>query len=858
MLRFRGIIMQMFKKTAILKSPYAKGKQKEKYLMVFLCAFLGMMVAFLPSMIVNKGIFLYYGDFNSQQMMFYQHANEAVREGAAAWDWGTDLGSNFIGSYSFYLLGSPFFWLSTLFPLKAVPYLIPWLLALKTAVAALTSYAYIRRFVKNPNASFIGAMLYAFSGFQTYNVFFNHFHDVTAFFPLLLLGFELLTQDHKKGAFALAVAICATISYFFFVCEVVFMVIYFFIRCTDKEFKIDLKIFGLLIFEAVVGVMISAAILIPAVIDVFSNPRVSSRLYGLDMVIYSENVRIPRIIQSFFMLSDMPARINILNSDKARWASMAGYLPMFSMCGVIAFMRTRKKSWLTKMVAVCGIMACVPVLNSIFVMFNSSYYARWYYMPILIMCLMTAKVIDENKADLKKGFVPVVAVCAVFIGIGMLPTQENGKTVYGKVPEYIELYYIQAIVTVLMLIMLFYIIYRLGDNRKNWYRIVNTMTAAACIICMTSSVIYGAAQGDDNADYIERAINGSDNINMAKLDGDMSGSQNNFYRIDTSENVDNWCMFWGLSSMRTFHSVVPTSIMDFYSSIGQTRDVASRMETKLYPLRGLFSVKYYFKELSDAQLKGTAQNNPPETIANLAGFKYVDTQNGFNIYENEYYVPMGFTYDYYTTDGIIQSAQEVHKTNILMNAVVLDQSQIIKYSDILKKYSYTPSELTADNYKVTCEEKRTHSCYYFKEDTNGFDAKIDLDESKLVFFSVPYEQGWTAEVNGEPAEIEKVSYGFMAVKCPAGDNTITFRYKTAGLAEGKIISAAGWGILLIYVAAGYIYGKKRPEKVLVSITDEGNAEENSDTGLENSGSDEIQENVQAEENSRDNENGSDQ
>lgn len=851
MLRFRGIIMQMFKKTAILKSPYDKGKQKEKYLMVFLCAFFGMMVAFLPSMIVNKGIFLYYGDFNSQQMMFYQHANEAVREGATAWDWGTDLGSNFIGSYSFYLLGSPFFWLSTLFPLKAVPYLIPWLLALKTAVAALTSYAYIRRFVKKPNASFIGAMLYAFSGFQTYNVFFNHFHDVTAFFPLLLLGFELLTQDHKKGAFALAVAICATISYFFFVCEVVFTVIYFFLRCTDKEFKIDLKIFGLLIFEAVVGVMISAAILIPAVIDVFSNPRVSSRLYGLDMVIYSENVRIPRIIQSFFMLSDMPARINILNSDKARWASMAGYLPMFSMCGVIAFMRTRKRSWATKLVAVCGIMACVPVLNSVFVMFNSSYYARWYYMPILIMCLMTAKVIDENKADLKKGFVPVVAVCAIFIGIGMLPTQENGKTVYGKVPEYIELYYIQAIVTVLMLIMLFYIIYRLGENRKNWYRIANTMTAAACIICMTSSVIYGAAQGDDNADYIERAINGSDNIDMAKLDGDMSGSQNNFYRIDTSENVDNWCMFWGLSSMRTFHSVVPTSIMDFYSSIGQTRDVASRMETKLYPLRGLFSVKYYFKELSDAQLKGTAQNNPSETIANLAGFKYVDTQNGFNIYENEYYVPMGFTYDYYTTDGIIRSAQEVHKTNILMNAVVLDQSQVIKYSDILKKYSYAPSELTADNYKAACEEKRAHSCYYFKEDTNGFDAKIDLDESKLVFFSVPYEQGWTAEVNGEPAEIEKVSYGFMAVKCPAGDNTITFRYKTAGLAEGKIISAAGWGILLIYIAAGYIYSKKHPEKVLISITEEGGSEETPDKGSEKSGSDEIQENVEAEENGGD-------
>lgn len=778
--------------------------------MVFVVAFLGMMVSFIPSMIVNKGIFLYYGDFNSQQMMFYYHANEAVKNGAMGWDWGTDLGANFIGSYSFYLLGSPFFWLSTLFPLNAVPYLMPWLLSLKTAVAALTSYAYIRRFVTNPNSCFAGSMLYAFSGFQIYNVFFNHFHDVTAFFPLLLLGFELLTQDGKKGAFAIPVAICACISYFFFVCEVVFTIIYFVIRCTDKKFKMNIKIFGLLALESVLGVMISACILLPAVIDVITNPRVTNYLFGLDMVFYSENVRIPRIIQSFFMLPDMPARVNILNSDKARWASMAGYLPMFSMCGVIAFMRTRKKHWMSKIVLVSAVMACVPVLNASFVLFNSSYYARWYFMPILIMCLMTAKVMEENSDDLKKGFIPVTVVCTVFLLIGLLPKKEKDKIVFGKVPKYIDLYWIQAIVTVLMTVMLFFVIYQLG--KEKWYRAVNFMTAAACIICMTSSVIYGVVQGDYNADYIERAINGADNLNMAKLDGDTSDSQNNFYRIDTSENVDNWCMFWGLSSMRTFHSVVPTSIMDFYTSIGQQRDVASRMDTNLYPLRGLFSVKYYFDELNDKQLKGEEENVPSEHINNLNGFKYVDTQNGFNIYENENFIPMGFAYDYYTTNEEVEFAAEVHKTRMLLKALVLDDKQIEKYSDILDKYYYDFTDMNSGSYEALCREKRSESCYYFKEDTNGFDARIDLESPKLVFFSVPYEKGWTAEVNGRPVDIEKVSYGFMAVKCPSGDSEITFRYKTAGLAEGKIITFVGAGLLVAYAAAGYVLKKRSVTK----------------------------------------------
>lgn len=797
----------MFQKTGFLKRSGEK-KEKEKYLLLFIVAFVGMLIAFLPTMITNDGIFLYYGDFNSQQMMFYEHANEMVRNGNMAWDWGTDLGANFIGSYSFYLLGSPFFWLSTLFPLKAVPFLIPWLLCLKTAVAAVTAYAFIRRFVSNTNACFAGAMLYAFSGFQAYNVFFNHFHDVTAFFPLLLLGFEMLVQDKKKGAFAIAVGICASISYFFFVCEVVFVVIYFFIRCTDKEFKIDMKTFGLLIFEAIVGVMLSAIILLPACIEVLSNPRLDGRLYGMDMVFYNENVRIPRIIQAFFMMSDMPARINILTSDKAKWASLAGYLPMFSMCGVIAFMRTKKKHWATKLIAVSGIMACIPILNSAFVLFNSSYYARWYYMPILIMCLMTAKVISDNKDDLKKGYLPVVIVCAFFLIIGMLPKKENGELVFGKVPEYPELYYIQAIITIVMTFALGSIIYFASDHKK-YHQIVAVTTSVACVVCMTASVCYGAAQASSlHYQYIDDAIYGKEDLDMEKLDEKYTDSDNNFYRIDTSPNVDNWCMFWGLSSMRTFHSVVPTSIIDFYQAIGQTRDVASRMETNLYPLRGLFSVRYYFNQVQN-------QGTPLEYMDTLEGFKYVDTQNGFHIYENENWIPMGFAYDKYIDDSAIKSANDVDKTNLLLEALVLNNEQVAKYSGVITRYDQSSEVRDRETYKAACKDKQQNSCYYFKEDTNGFDAKINLEGDKLVFFSVPYEDGWTATVNGAEAEIEKVSYGFMAVLCHDGENEIRFNYKTAGLTEGKIITLSGFIIFAAYVGGNYCYSRKKKAAVPV-------------------------------------------
>ncbi|MBQ8724410.1 MAG: YfhO family protein [Oscillospiraceae bacterium] len=75
----------------------------------FALGFLTLIITILPIMIAEKGYFIYYGDYNAQQIPFYSLASDAVKSGSFGWNWNTDLGSNFIGSYAFYLFGSPFF-----------------------------------------------------------------------------------------------------------------------------------------------------------------------------------------------------------------------------------------------------------------------------------------------------------------------------------------------------------------------------------------------------------------------------------------------------------------------------------------------------------------------------------------------------------------------------------------------------------------------------------------------------------------------------------------------------------------------------------------------------------------------------
>ena len=214
------------------------GRRDQMLRTMLLCA-LTAAVFFLPFYLIDGGFFHYAGDFNSQQISFYRYMNGFIKgggypdgmAGAArnTFSWATDLGSGAMNAYSFYLYGSPFFWLSLIFPQNWLPYLMVPLLILKFAVAGGGAYRYLCRYVRRTDYAMLGACLYAFSGFSVYNVFFNHFVDVVALFPWMLWALDetLYEQEKHYGLFAFWVGVNLLNNYFFFIGQVIFLVIYF-------------------------------------------------------------------------------------------------------------------------------------------------------------------------------------------------------------------------------------------------------------------------------------------------------------------------------------------------------------------------------------------------------------------------------------------------------------------------------------------------------------------------------------------------------------------------------------------------------------------------------------------------------
>ncbi len=778
--------------------------QKKRHWQAFLIACGMAVVLFAPTLILGKGLFTYYGDYNVQQIPFYQLAHRAVRSGSLMWNWETDLGANFIASYSFYLLFSPFFWLTLPFPTAWLPYMMAPLFVLKFSCAAFTAYFYVKRFVEDTRYAVIGGILYSFSGFMVYNIFFNHFHDVVVFFPLLLIGLEMLLKENKRGFFAFAVFINAIVNYWFFIGEVVFVILYFCIRCTDKtlvpNFRTLLKKFGLCWLEAIIGGLMAMAVLLPSCLALLGNPRTGadSLLSGWSLIYHSSPQRYLNIISVFFFPPDMPSRPNFFPDHGAKWSSLAAWLPFVSMCGVIAYLQSTKHDWLRKMIAACIVFAFCRGLNSAFILLNGSYYTRWFYMFVLMNVLATVIALERSSRgfDVERGIKWTAFITvAIALMVGLTPNETDDGLRIGLM-KYVPEFWSWVLIAVGSLI-LFVILFK---KFKKSPKFANAMLIGVIIVGVIYSTVIvsvGRAISSTISDVLDVAIPGENVISLPEEEG-------SFERSDFYDCLENLGMFWSIPNIRCFHSIVPVSVMEFYPSVGVTRDVSSKPDVKLYELRALLSVKWLF-------IQETTKKQDP-----MPGFSLYDNQMGMNIYINENYIPMGFTYDSYISEERYYEVAEANRPGLLLETMVLDDEAIERNSDLLSEYPEgVVNKLSYDAFENAVWERTLGSGYYFEYDNTGFTSKIELEKENLVFFSVPYEKGWRAYVNGEPAEIEKVNIGFMAVRVPEGDNEIRFEYFTPGLKLGAVCSVVGFIALAVYVTLHSLASRRQRIRLAV-------------------------------------------
>ena len=763
-------------------------QEKKYYRKAFLVTMIMAFAMFLPYVIFDKGYFIFYGDYNAQQIPFFKQCVEAVHNGTLGWDWKTDLGANFMGSYTYYTLGSPFFWFMCLFPASWAPYLMMPLLSVKFGLFGLFAFIYIRRFTARPQSALIGGILYAFSSFNLYNIFFQ-FQDAFIWFPLLLIAVEEAVVNKRRGVLALAVAINCLANYFFFIQECVFLLIYFLVRlAVDVKFSIKAKDFFCMAFECIVGVFIAGILFIPSIYQVLDVPRSKNTLANWSFLFFGDEQRYGLLFESFFFPPEIAARNKMFENANAKWSSVALYLPLFSMSGVIAFFKSAKKHWIKPLLLICLLFAFVPGLNSSFTLFNNNYYTRWFYMPTLICCLATALALENAEFDFKYGVRVTAIATGIIGGLALLApftktVTENGETKKIAVPRFMNIDYVIlwiaiALAVMALCAMVFLTKYREKVPQKDFMKRATTVTIAFSMLLG----FYFVGSGRSIGPYVGRF--------NKMVSSKFSIDDPEFYRIEGLDEINNVNMFWGMSSLKSFTSIIPGSTFEFYDLLGIERTVNSAPDYDRYALRAFARVKYIMVP-EDMVSSASA-------IDKLEIYDKIDKQGIYDIYKTDYALPMGFAYDdYYLTKDV---KDNVKVDNLMVRAAVLTEEQASKYSDILNPLdANTTGDVSLEEFKQDAQARIAEGVEDFAINKNGFTAVTHYTSEKLVVFSVPWCKGWSAAVNGKPAEVDKINGGMCAVRVPAGDTEISFTYTTPGLKIGIIMSIGGVLMFAVYM-----------------------------------------------------------
>ncbi len=735
-----------------------------KYVLTIIFSLIIAASIIIPRIIQGNGILTISADFNYQQIPFGINLNELIKEGKINWNWVNDLGSGFVGSFSFYNLGSIFFWITLIFPSKVYPYLIGPIMIIKYIIASLTAFIFLKRYVKNKDYAIIGALLYSFSGFQITNMLFNHFHDVVALFPLILIGMDKLVLDNKKGIFAISIAISAITNYFFFIGQVVFSIIYFLIKVITKQYKIDVKKFKELVIEAILGFGISMIIFIPSILFILNNPRVETS-WGIESAIKPSLITILEIGRAILM----PPEIMSMRSMfiQTNFSSIECYLPFVGTILYLTYIWKKPKDWISILIIICFICMVIPILNSLFFALTTTYYARWIYMLILMLALASIKTLDEN-IPIKNGIVLTMFGYLVF-AILVLIYSNRGNTIILN-----EKFVIQNLLISILGILGIVIIFNYKWKTK-------IFTSFLLIGISIVSIYIGNIFFDKNYDVVnieDYYIYKFEKEDYKKLDFIKDGE-----RSDGSINVEyNIGYIYNIPYLKNWNSTINANIVSFYNSIGIIRSIDTVIQED-NKIRDFLSVRYVFTKTGE-------ENNDMSLVKSIGEY---------NIYENPNFISMGIPYDYYILKSDYEKLDIKTKRDLLIYSVVLEEAQVQKYSTIMEKININEINEYNDKYNEYVEGLKTKTSYDFIYTKKGCNFKINAETNKFIVLSIPYDEGWTLKANGKEIEYENINNGLMGFAIEKGTSNIELEYSERGGKVGAIISVISIIGLTIYL-----------------------------------------------------------
>ena len=757
---------------------------------VFLVALLISFCTILPVLIQSGWNLYMVGDYMTQQIPFIKESRRMFLSGTPFWSWNTFLGANYLGSYSFYVYGSPFFWPLVILPERFLGTGLAAMFVLKHGVAAWTAFLYLKKHVRSKLYAAAGSFMYAFSFFSMDSTFYYHFLDVIALFPLVLYFTDEVLDNGKAYLLFLVSLVNALVNYYFYIGTSIFFLIYLIVRvCGSEKYKFK-DGFRCLMFYGLGG-LASAVILLPSALTLLETDKATSSHKNMLLAGVYAIPHIFKIIKGLILPSE-----GILSSavgfNYAPYCSTTAFLPLFGAFFWITELKGKSKTWSTRLMKICLLITVIPFGNGLFNLFSNMRYTRWWYCLVLILVLVSINVIEnlqQSKEDPRPKYKFAVRLITILtfvfyvllgvakaIWVYVLRYQNKievvriiGRYLSGNSfdKEYImrDLRYFLALGA---LIVLSYGVLMILIKKKFIFD-PKKVAVTTAVVCFLSYSLYL-----QNEIYTYRAAN-RDFVSAQAQTEETSYTSRTMNKMSYA----NYSMIINEPTISTFNSFKSHATSQFCRIAG-------------YEVGSMPTTKPFFN------------TQAIQTVLNTSKVIEEDKTE----HEAEYYAPFGYTYDYYVIDDGIKFTKNKKENNrrieLMTKACYVSKENEKKISGLLQKFD----ENETFDWKKESAERKASACTSFEMNSSGFKAVSEGNKERLVYFSIPNDTGWQVKVNGKDTDIVEINGRMIGVIVPPGRADIEADFVPPGLKAGAAVSA----VVFIGVSAYCLIDWQRKKK----------------------------------------------
>ena len=782
-----------------------------------------------------------FSDMYHQYMPFLSEFVHKIKAGEGLfYSYNVGIGSNFLALYVYYL-ASPFNWLVFLLPEGLIMEFMSYLVILRIGLMGLTFSVYLRKvFGKEDPAALLFSTAYALSGYlaaYNWNVMWL---DCLILLPLILLGAERLVREDKWVMYTVTLGLCILTNYYISIMICIFLVLYFgmlliteYHTMTEGQSQKVKTVFGRIgrfAFASLLAGGLAAVLLIPEVCAILRTD------FG--------NSDFPGTLESYFSVFDMLARHCLCVTTERgleHWPNI--------YCGVAVFLLVPMYALNEKIsvrkrfcnLALAGFLLLSFGTNVLDFLWHGLNYpdslpARQsflYIFLILVMCYDAFRNVEgTSPRQIIYGYLAAVIfllACEKFV------ESEDFDTGI-------------EVLTLVFVTIYGVLLYLYRTRKDELTRQVLGILVLACIVAELSINTFNTSLGTTG----RSAYLGDQEDYKALYALAQEQEGDDFFRIEKfTRKTKNDGTLTGYPTASVFSSTMNSQVMDLYKKLGMRHSkVYYGFDGATAFVSALLNVDYMFGG-SDKYENGLYEivNNSGDVYLYhckyTLPFGYV-APTGWNVTDeigtgvraqNQLTEDLGIAEPLLdrassetSGDNVCITADRAGCYYARINATGTKKVQVLggtletqDYSD-LKDGSILYLGYLLEGERVTLTngddadetQKVSAEAYVLNEevlaqaveilskehlenvamDSTHISGTLSLKEAGRLILSVPYEEGWTVQIDGENAEPEQFGDALMAFDLEAGEHTIQMHYVPEGRNIGILVSAGSVLILL--------------------------------------------------------------